>query len=46
MKKIYETPEVSIEKITSYEQIAALGVSGDYTGNGAGDSGDFGDIFG
>ena len=45
MKKIYETPEVSIEKITTYEQIAALGVSGDYTGDG-GDSGDFGDIFG
>lgn len=45
MKKIYETPEVSIENITSYEQIAALGVSGDYTGDG-GDSGDFGDIFG
>lgn len=45
MKKTYEIPEIFIENITLYEQIAALGVSGDYTGEG-GDSGDFGDIFG
>ncbi len=44
MKRIYESPEFTVEKLSPVEQIAGLTTSNEYTGST--DNDDFGNIFG